>query len=110
MTSTTTDHIEEIKNAEQKAKKLIEEKSDELKKQEENFKKLLKDKKDHELTEIKKKGITQLEAAKQEADSIKKNIVSEAESRVSSLTSQAESKEKDALNFIEATFIEQIKA
>lgn len=110
MTSTTTDHIEEIKNAEQKAKQLIEEKSDETQKQETNFKKLLKDRRDHELTEVKKKGISQLEAAKEAAEKIKQSKLSETEGRVSSLTNQAQSKEKEALNFIEAAFIEKIKA
>jgi hypothetical protein len=109
MTSTTSDQIEEIKTAEQKAKKMIEEKQKELLKQQEIFKNLLTEKKDNHLNQVKKQGLTQLEKATADAERIKKDKETDTEGTINSLISKAKSKENEAYSLIEASFLNQIK-
>jgi hypothetical protein len=110
MTAIATDQIEEIKKAEHKARKIIEDQQKQLQKQEEAFLQFLKEKKESHLNQIKKHGLTQLEKATEKASNYKKEKELEAERAIGSVISKAQAMENEALDLIETTFISQMKS
>jgi len=108
--TTQTDQIEEIKKAEENAKKQLEDTAASLRKEETTLKTKLEAEVEDRKKDLNERKQQKLEIAQQEADMLKKSRVTEAQSHKNQMISAAQSKQSEAADYIITKFVEHIKA
>ncbi len=108
--TTHSDQIEEIKKAEEKAKKHIEETVENLRAEEAALQNKLAQEVENRKKELQERREQKLEIVEQEAEHIKTTKKAEAEGSKNQLISNAKSKQGEAVDYIITKFVEHIKA
>ncbi len=108
--TTHSDQIEEIKKAEKKAKKYLEEIVENLRTEKEALQNKLTQEIESRKKELQERREQKLEIVEQEAEHIKTTKKAEAEGAKNQLISNAKSKQGAAVDYIITKFVEHIKA
>jgi len=108
--TTHTDQIEEIKKAEEKAKKHLEDANSRALEDENEVKAKLATEIETRKTELQERKQQKLEIVTQEGEHIKTSKKTESEGHKNQLLSNAQSKQGEAIDYIITKFVEYIKA